>query len=52
MSKKTLQLGEQALRLALAVAALVLAALIAHPKQTGTKLLLAAGPKPGVVMEW
>lgn len=49
---KTLQLSEEALRLGLAVVALFLAAYLAHSKPAPNGVLLAAGPKPGLVMEW
>jgi len=51
---KALQLSEQALRLALAVAALALAAWTASSKPLthSTVNIAAALPKPGSVMEW
>ncbi len=48
MSEKSLQLSEQAIRLTLAVLALGLASWLAA-RQPAVK---AAGPKPGLVMEW
>jgi hypothetical protein len=52
--KKALQLSEQALRLALAIAVLALAAWTASPKPTvqGGLNVASALPKPGSVMEW
>lgn len=50
--KKTLQLSEGALRLGLAVIGLFLASYLAHSKPAVHGVLLAAGPKPGLVMEW
>jgi len=52
MMKQTLQFSEEALRLGLAVMALFLAAYLAHSKPAGHGVLLAAGPKSGLVMEW
>lgn len=52
--KTALQLSEQALRLALAIAALALAAWTAAPRtQAHTGITVASmAPKPGSVMEW
>ncbi|HTB34027.1 MAG TPA: hypothetical protein VNZ54_04850 [bacterium] len=52
MSQKTLQLSEQALRLALALAALALAAWMGQSHTQGKQTLHASLPKPGLVMEW
>jgi hypothetical protein len=49
---KTLQLSEEALRLGLAVLGLVLASYLAHSSKPAGLGVLAAGPKPGAVMEW
>jgi hypothetical protein len=49
--QKALQLSEQALRLAMAVAALALAAWIAAPKP-GTVLTASSTQRPGTVLEW
>lgn len=53
--KKALQLSEQALRLAIAVAVLALAAWTASskPVANGNAVVVASAlPKPGSVMEW
>jgi hypothetical protein len=50
---KALQLSEQALRLAIAVAVLALAAWTASSKpMVHGNALVASVPKPGAVMEW
>jgi hypothetical protein len=51
---KALQLSEQALRLAIAVAALALAAWTtsSKPMVHGSALNVASVSKPGTVMEW
>lgn len=51
MSDKSLQLSEQALRMALAVLALGLAAWLASSAPRYS-LHGAPGPRPGSVMEW
>ena len=52
MSQKTLQLSEQALRLALALVALALAAWMGQNHTQGKQTLHTGQPKPGLVMEW
>lgn len=53
MNNKPLQLSEEALRLALAVVALVLAAWMSSSKpMPKASALHASLPKPGLVMEW
>lgn len=49
---QALQLSEQALRLALAVAALALAAWTASPMSFTGLGPAAAAPRPGAVLEW
>ncbi|HTB21092.1 MAG TPA: hypothetical protein VK914_00125 [bacterium] len=50
--KKALQLSEQALRLALAVMALALAAWIATPKSGTVLRSSVTTTRPGSVLEW
>jgi hypothetical protein len=50
--KKALQLSEQAIRLALAVLALAMAAWIATPKTANVLRSSLATTRPGAVLEW
>jgi hypothetical protein len=50
--KKALQLSEQALRLALAIAVLALAAWTATPKSGKGLTASSATSRPGSVLEW